>query len=1012
MASSPTRIQGKHVIHDQYPSVLTGSAVSGFKVGHGDTVFIIGDPEVGSATEGTGQFQLDAAPSVPDEEGWTGIDLTAKTVSKWHIDPFNAETLDGVGNNALWAGELFAEGCSPSDVPEGYANGYNEFIDYWSTVTNPGAGTAISVSLILNYDNEPGYDYLDLNYETSSGWVNAAFWNGTNYDVGLGVFVPVSDVVLINYALLTYVGPGNDQIHLRFNATSDGGWSDSDCYWPTAGHSQIDNISVSGDNGVAADYEDFESGLAGSDWKIAFPTGVGDFSKVWPSLGSLDPCTINTSPQFAFIDDGEVELCGGAGGLGTLGAAGHQYGVLDGWAVNLLGGCAGETEHLNNEIWSPELAWPTGDYVGAEYSFAAYPDLPLGNGLFYVWHVNSKDITDNWTGWQDRNFVYYGDATYARRFFDVTDLIVQSPTGLRLALGAYELGYVWGFVGTNATPGPYFDEVAFKVFPSNGPQITTRELEMAQDSFPTSGSISFGADLDIRFDMANDIGGAQNPAIDPGDSITFTITAVRPGSSIETLPLMYWTMKQNADFNAFRTNTEFGAATSGVVTGAEVMNGTTVIPDKYWFDLPDDDFFFPGDVIHYYIYAEDVVGTDPPVGGTLPGNLLGYGVFDDIQNPDQYYDSSFTVHGLPTLSLNVTEDGYDQPSMIFWNDFANRGGENEWYFALSQLGFQRHENYDIYYTNAPSSGVSNGLGGRATATQLAGYSTMLYHAGNLRSFTFADYDQTSEKSNDILLMDTWLLQGGKNLFMTGDEIIEDLSDTVGGTGTAFINSWIGVNYGDADVGDVIGYQTAPVVASAHATELDLPRDFIAFGSCPSINSFNQFTLQTGTVALANYVGGTSTYPAVTYKYNAGVNSTVVFAGVDFSYWYTIGSSPSSRQENLSAILTSFGESSSKGIATGAPAAKPFFARNYPNPFNPITKIEFSVPKAGDVSVKIYNVRGELVRTLVDEHMDASDLVVREWNGTDTHGAAVASGVYFYETRTNGNVKVNKMALVK
>jgi hypothetical protein len=980
-----------------------------------DTVFIIGDPALAGATHGTGQFQLDAAPSVPDDEGWTGVDLTAKTESKWHISSYNAELLDvGAPNNAMYCGEIFPA-CSGSDDPEGYGHGYKEYLEWWGTVAIVGDPTDLTVTAVLNYDNEPGYDYLYLTYENSGGWETAAAWNGTNYNNDLSVFEPVSASVPIHYDFGTYVGPGSDQVHLRLEGISDGGWDDADCLWPTKGLAQIDKVVVTGDNGILGTTDEFESGILGMNWDIAFPLSVGEFHKVWPSLGALDPCTINTSPQMAFIDDGVVEDCDGVVSLGTIGASGHDYATLGGWAVNLLGGCAGSTQHLQNEIWSPILSWPAGDYVGADYSFACYPDLPLNNGLFYVWHVNSADISGTWGGWQDRNFVYYGDATYARRAFDVTDLIVQSPVQLRLALGTNELGYVWGFNGTDATPGPYFDEVAFRVFPASGPTITTRELEMAQDSFPTDGSISFGADLDIRFDMANDIIGDAFPENVPGDSITFTVTAVRPGSQLNGLPVMHWTMKQNPAFDAtFRTSSE-GMATSGTVTGTQVTNLAGPIPDRYFFDLPDDDFFFPGDVIHYYIYAEDIIGVDVGTitSGTLPGGLAGYGVFDDITDPDKLWSSAFTVHGLPTLTLNGTLDGYTQPSILFYNDFGNRGGENEWYFALSQLGFHRYEDYDIYYTNAPSSGVSNGLGSRAAATQLAGYSTMLYHAGNLRSYTLDTYDQESDKSNDLLVMDTWLNQGDKNLFMTGDEIIEDLMTTIDGSGVAFINDWIGVTYMDADVNDVIGFQTAPIVASAHAAALDLPRDFIAFGSCPSINSFNQFVLQSGTVALANYVGGASTYPTITLKDNVSINTTVVFSGVDFSYWYTVGSGAlSSRAENLSAILTSFGESSSKGVSTDAPAAKPFFARNYPNPFNPITKIEFSVPKAGDVSVKIYNVRGELVRTLVDEHMDATDLVVREWNGTDTSGAAVASGVYFYETRTNGNVKVNKMALVK
>jgi len=64
-----------------------------------------------------------------------------------------------------------------------------------------------------------------------------------------------------------------------------------------------------------------------------------------------------------------------------------------------------------------------------------------------------------------------------------------------------------------------------------------------------------------------------------------------------------------------------------------------------------------------------------------------------------------------------------------------------------------------------------------------------------------------------------------------------------------------------------------------------------------------------------------------------------------------------------------------------------------------------------VSLKVYNVRGELVRTLVDENRPAGPQTV-EWDGSDERGRAVASGVYFYETQTDGRSIINKTALVK
>ncbi len=70
-----------------------------------------------------------------------------------------------------------------------------------------------------------------------------------------------------------------------------------------------------------------------------------------------------------------------------------------------------------------------------------------------------------------------------------------------------------------------------------------------------------------------------------------------------------------------------------------------------------------------------------------------------------------------------------------------------------------------------------------------------------------------------------------------------------------------------------------------------------------------------------------------------------------------------------------------------------------------------MPRTGYISVKVYNVRGELVRTLVNGAMTAGVQKVK-WDGTSDNSYPVASGVYFYETKYDGQTTINKMALVR
>jgi hypothetical protein len=88
------------------------------------------------------------------------------------------------------------------------------------------------------------------------------------------------------------------------------------------------------------------------------------------------------------------------------------------------------------------------------------------------------------------------------------------------------------------------------------------------------------------------------------------------------------------------------------------------------------------------------------------------------------------------------------------------------------------------------------------------------------------------------------------------------------------------------------------------------------------------------------------------------------------------------------------------------------AQNYPNPFNPTTTIPFTLNKAEEVSLAVYNVNGELIRTLIDNKSYAQGKFSETWNGIDNSGAQVASGIYLYKLTAGNKVESRKMLLVK
>jgi len=100
-----------------------------------------------------------------------------------------------------------------------------------------------------------------------------------------------------------------------------------------------------------------------------------------------------------------------------------------------------------------------------------------------------------------------------------------------------------------------------------------------------------------------------------------------------------------------------------------------------------------------------------------------------------------------------------------------------------------------------------------------------------------------------------------------------------------------------------------------------------------------------------------------------------------------------------------------GVPEGTPPAPLALRQNYPNPFNPVTVISFNSPSIGRAVLKVYDVKGALVKTLLDDFVAVGEVSVR-WDGKDESGKRVNSGVYFYELRLGGERVSRKMVLLR
>lgn len=87
-------------------------------------------------------------------------------------------------------------------------------------------------------------------------------------------------------------------------------------------------------------------------------------------------------------------------------------------------------------------------------------------------------------------------------------------------------------------------------------------------------------------------------------------------------------------------------------------------------------------------------------------------------------------------------------------------------------------------------------------------------------------------------------------------------------------------------------------------------------------------------------------------------------------------------------------------------------QNYPNPFNPTTNISYSLPKATNVTVRIFNSIGQEIAILVNNEMQNAGHHQISWNGKTASGRTVATGVYFYQMQTNEISMTKKMIMLK
>lgn len=176
--------------------------------------------------------------------------------------------------------------------------------------------------------------------------------------------------------------------------------------------------------------------------------------------------------------------------------------------------------------------------------------------------------------------------------------------------------------------------------------------------------------------------------------------------------------------------------------------------------------------------------------------------------------------------------------------------------------------------------------------------------------------------------------------------------------------------------------------------------FETLGPVLGPTTFN-FDTNTGGINIEAVPGGTITQYLIT-----GTATSQVW-DLDFILTATWGGAVGTIDLTRTSSTTTFLDVESESSLRKAISLK----QNFPNPFNPSTSINFSLPIDNHVSLSIYSLTGQLIRQLVNQSLNTGEYSI-DWDGKDGFGNAVSGGVYIYNLQIENKTLTKKMILLK
>ncbi len=980
-----------------------------------------------------------------DDSGWMRVDnrILNDGVVHWRVTGAFTGT-GGISGNAATLGYNATPSCI---VPNGYANNWHQAI----RITYTGLAT-LSFDYLL--DSESGGDFLRI--ETDSACVS---FDRVDYDIApnkvaasfRAVELAASGLDLGGTVLsepLADYGPGTHCAYIAFFSNDQFSPCDGSQATTIGEAVVIDDITITDSGGTRS--EDFEDGTLdlGTFLNIQDSEPFGAWARTFLHVTDNELCGESTTCSWLWTDHTTPTVANDP----SMAFGPGSY-VVRNW--------------LDDIIVSPWVSIAsTPNAQGTLLQFRRFGgNFFATSRIVQNWSVRSRSTVNSQTqvsGWghafQWNSLDLFGWISVT---FPMTGYFDPTATEIQVRFRTADWQWIMGATPPspfNSGPGPYLDRVRIGRGILSGPVINEGidARSQAQDAFstvifPTGAGTGehyqpstdrFGS---CAFSMGQDAGIHHDNLI-TGDSIWVNVVDVRGAGGVATVDL----------YGTIASGPHAGKAPAPWQVGANgfflVPAQNPSLPTLYFVDL-DDTYFRGSDVLHYFWLAADALGgiTSDPVGLTAvptskseaevsTGGLLEVSFLPTI-NWDPAYSARIAAdpHGDldPTPAEIATSS---QKNCILYVQMVNRRrrtgdiNRTSFMYTLDRLGYRG--DYDVYDFMGLGD-TNNHPGGRATIEQAQGYSLIVYDAGNMSPvFIMPDGSvRDSQKIDQATWFRNWLAQAGTSeagfatLWILGSNVLQEKPTA------ALYNTDMGVVLNTTNQGlslnpDVDGVASFTFDRGTEQATVDFGTNFYSLnGGCPTIRDYDGLGATGSGVVTHKYrdpISGTTGDAAIVMNRNDPESwNTILQSHPWFDIWDPQNNVPAPldpKELLMQAILNGTLRTPCIQQLNPTDTADPrdvidlqpvtALHQNVPNPFNPVSTIRFDLARKGKVSLRIYDVAGHLVRTLLHEERPAGRNQSIVWDGKDQEDRLISSGIYLYRLKTAEAALTRKMLVIR